>query len=49
MEPIATGEITHYAFFEPIFKEAKDLLIYVDKKVPRYVLYQHYYRLNNLA
>lgn len=47
-DDIAFGEKNYYARFYPICEIEKDLLIYVDKKVPLYVLQQLYYKLNDI-
>lgn len=39
---------TFQAFFKSIYYYDRNLLVYVDKKVPKYVLHQLYYKLNNI-
>lgn len=38
----------HYAYLTPICEKEPDLLAYIDKKVPLYVLQRLYYKLNNI-
>lgn len=38
----------HYGYFIPLYDVDRNLLAYVNKKVPLYVLQQLYYRLNNV-
>ena len=43
-----TLEENYYAYLLPLHEVDKNLLAYVDKKVPLYVLQQLYYKLNNV-
>lgn len=38
----------YYAYLDPIYKFDNNILAYINKKVPLYVLQQLYYRLNNV-
>lgn len=43
-----TGEKSVYGELYPIWEEEKDLLEYPDKKVPRYIMYKIFYKINNI-
>lgn len=47
-EIIEDGTIRYYAHLSSIYDQEHNLLAYADKKVPRYILQQIYYRLNNV-
>jgi len=42
------GIKTLYGYLYPIYEEDRSLLEYPNKKVPRYVMYQTFYKINNV-